>query len=258
MSKKPKDNLEITRFLNEHKNDMPFLFTSYDWDDDLWQKNNGFPKLFKLEREISAAAKENEFSKENLLHIAEWGKLPNKTGISRVGQFKFTLYQEGSPIFWLREEPENAICIVEGRIPGFGPTYSSKLLHFAVPEIFGALDTWLVRAFGQGENNSFHYGFLDLKAMRSPKGRWSISPRQSGWPDEYGTWIRILKHISDKLNEEMILCPHPLNFVRENFRKDGIWYPADVETALFSYAFEERGLKILKRLTSDNKQSVTP
>jgi hypothetical protein len=243
MTTNPAENSEVTRFLKEHKSDMPVLYKSYDWEGDIWKADYGFPNLFELECEISKAARENKFNTENLLHIAEWGKLPNKTGIRRVDQFKITLYLNNKPAFWLKEEPENAICIVEGRIPGFGPTYSSKLLHFAIPEIFGALDTWLVRTFGKGDHNSHHYEFLDLRATQSPTGRWSIPSKQRGWPDEYGTWIRILNYFADILNNEKIPCPHPSNYLKAGLRTKDTWLPADVETALFSYAYEGRGLK---------------
>ena len=114
---------------------------------------------------------------------------------------------------------------------GFGPTFASKLLHFAVPQVFGALDSRLVRIFG---NAAFEYPLLDLYAEKCNK-RWQI-PAQKGWPGEYGTWIRILNYLADRLNREGKSCPHPENYYKTGLREKGVWLPADVETSLFSYA----------------------
>ena len=237
------ENSEVARFLKEHEQDMPEIYKTYDWEGDIWKKDFGFPKLFELEREISKAAKAYALDKKHLMMIAIWGKLRNRKRIERIEKFKITLYINDEPAFWLTDEPENIISIVVCRIPGFGPTFSSKLLHFAVPQVFGILDTWLVRTFGEGDLDSQCYKFLNLKATEQRDGGWAIPTTQPTWPDEYGTWIRILNYLAEKLNTDKIPCPHPLNYIEAGLRKDGIWYPADVETALFSYAYEGRGVK---------------
>ena len=189
MSPKPVWCEEVDRFLKDNKQRMPNYYRSYTWEGDIW--DDGFPQLFELERIISQAAKDNLLEGAHLKKIADWGKLPNKKPLTRIKHFNITLYGvDKQPVPWLRKEPENAICIIEGRIRGFGPTYSSKLLHFAVPQIFGALDTRLVQIFGKNSNDLKSYRFLDLEVSRPKKGRPSIDPKQDGWPEEYGTLDR--------------------------------------------------------------------
>ena len=255
MTDNPAENTEVKRFLKDHKFDMPDLFRIYDYNGDYYV--DGYPKLFDLEKETIKAAKQNSFNREILMKIADWGNLPNKNPVNEIKHpIKINLYVDGEPISWLNTKPENIIGDVE-KIPGFSATFSSKLLHFAVPQIFGILDTWLVRTFGEGDPVHQRYKFLKLNAIKvkttKGAGRWKISTLRSVWPGEFGTWIRILNYIADQLNEEKILSPHPQNLLESGFRKNGIWYPADVETALFSYAYEGRGVKIIRALGHENK-----
>jgi hypothetical protein len=74
-----------------------------------------------------------------------------------------------------------------------------------------------------------------LKVTRSGK-RWAISSSQEGWPREFGIWTAILNNIAKTLNKTGKPCPHPQKYYESGIRKKGIWLPADVETALFSYA----------------------
>lgn len=209
------------------------LYQKYDWAGDTYIK--GFPDLFRLEKEISDAARHNALSRNHLLEIAQWGRLPNTKQISCPDTIKLILYEDNIPVEWLKANPEKAISILKGQIRGFGPTYMSKLLHFAVPQIYGAIDTRLVRTFGKGDRNAQRYPLLDLTAEISGE-RWAIPSFQPGWPGEYGTWISILNYIADSLNKKGILCPHPEKYLQYGFREQGIWFPADVETALFAYA----------------------
>ena len=220
------------------KLDMPGLYRSYKWNKDTWER--GFPDLFRLEQETSHTAREYTLSQNHLLQIAQWGRLPNKKRISCQNPINITLYTNGLPAGWLEREPEKAILILEEQIHGFGPTYCSKLLHFAVPQIFGALDTRLVRTFGKGDPNTQRYPLLDLTATMSG-GRWAIYSSQAGWPREYGTWTAILNHIAKTLNKNGIQCPYPQQYMQSGLRANGIWLPADVETALFSYASQVLG-----------------
>ncbi len=250
MMSNPAENKGVKSFLEDHKFDMPDLFRIYDYDGDYYV--DGFPKLFDLEQNITGAAKQNLFDRESLMMIANWGDLRDKKLVEKITHaFKIPLYINGQPENWLKSEPEKIIRIV-GQIPGFGPTFSSKLLHFAVPQVFGIIDTWLVRTFGEGDSVHQQYKFLDLN-VTNPSGGWRIPETKVIWPTEFGKWIRILNYIADRLNEEKILCPHPSNFLEAGLRKDGIWYPADVETALFSYAYEGRGVNIIRALGHDNK-----
>jgi len=244
---------EVVRFLQDHAHDMPILYKAYNYDGDL--HSNGFSKMFSLECRIAKAAQRNMFDKNDLIEIAKWGN--NHRNIHRIERmdwdFNFTLYNNDEPLVWLKNESENYVSVVKERIPGYRATFSTKLLHFAVPSVFGMLDTWLVRTFGEGDADYQRYKFLNLKATNSEnkktkkKSGWLIPIPQDAWPSEYGTWIGILNDIADTLNNKKILCPHPIKYIESGIRKEGIWYPADIETALFSYAYEGRGEQILKK-----------
>lgn len=222
----------INRFLKEH--DMPALYRSYSWKGDTWEK--GFPDLYRLEEMCSQAAEAYSLNKNHLMEIAKWGSLPNTKTVSCPDPIRITLYIDGVPAFWLEKEPENAVCILGCQVRGFGPTYCSKVLHFAVPQIFGAIDTRLVRVFGTGDADcGGHYHLLDLSVALSGD-RWQIPQSQDEWPGEYGTWVYILNYIARTLNRDGILCPHPPHYLQSGRREEGKWLPADVETALFSYA----------------------
>jgi hypothetical protein len=47
--------------------------------------------------------------------------------------------------------------------------------------------------------------------------------------------------MAESLQENGIKCPHPRKFVKAGLREEGVWLPADVGTALFSYASKEIG-----------------
>jgi hypothetical protein len=212
---------------------FPKLYTEYEWKGDTHKK--GFPDLCYLETTISDAAKTGGIRKHHLVDIAKWGKLRNTKGISCAEPLGLVLYVKGRPAPDLLQEPETAIQEIDSLVKGFGPTYSSKLLHFAVPQVFGALDTRLVRIFG---NAAPEYHLLDLDAEQSGD-RWLIPPGQGGWPKEYGKWITILNYLAEQLNKTGKSCPHPLVYYEKKLREEGVWLPADVETALFSYASQQ-------------------
>jgi hypothetical protein len=220
--------------------DFPKLYRSYTWKEDTWKR--GFPDLFRLEQEISQAARKRSIRKEHLLALAKWGGLRNTKRISCPRSIRINLYHRGSPAPWLLRDPAKAIDLLDIQVIGFGPTYSSKVLHFGVPQVFGALDTRLVRTFGRGDEASQRYPLLNLKVTRTGPS-WAVYSQQPGWPDEYGTWTYALNLMAESLNDQQIPCPHPKRFVQANLRENGVWLPADVETALFSFASRETGKK---------------
>jgi hypothetical protein len=221
---------QLDRLLNDLN--FPQRYREYRWKGDTY--DNGFPDLCRLEKEISAAAKNNAIMQHHLVEIAKWGKLPGRN-ISCKEPLNLTMYVNNHPAPDLFTEPAAEIKKIRALVKGFGPTYASKLLHFAVPQVFGALDTRLVRTFG---NAAPEYHLLDLDAAKSGD-RWLISPDQPGWPGEYGTWVGILNYLAGRLNRDGVPCPHPENYYEEGLREKGIWFPADVETALFSYASDQ-------------------
>ena len=218
--------------------DFPKLYRSYAWKEDTWKR--GFPDLFRLEQEISLAARKRSIKREHLIDIAKWGGLRNTKRISCPGSIRINLYNRGLPAAWLMKDPARAIDLLDIQVIGFGPTYSSKVLHFAVPQVFGALDTRLVRTFGKGDEPSRRYPLLNLKVTRVGPS-WAINTNQPGWPEEFGTWTSALHQMAASLHENGIKCPHPRKFVKAGLREEGVWLPADVGTALFSYASKEIG-----------------
>ena len=235
----PAQQNTISKFLREQ--DLPCLYRKYEWPRrtykrDTWEK--GFPELFRLEKEISEAARENSLSRDHLVQIARWGgasRIIDK--ISWPDPTKTKLYVNDKPAEWLENTPEKAVEILDSQIYYFGPTYCSKILHFALPQIFGALDTRLVQTFGK---EAKHYPLLDLEINRSGWGP-SIRISKSVWPKEYGTWISVLNSFSQILNQDGIKCPHPQQYEQFGLRANGLWLPADIETALFSYTYQELG-----------------
>jgi hypothetical protein len=213
--------------------DFPALYRGYTWKNDTWEK--GFPDIFRLEQEMTAAARAQTLGLDHVQEIAHWGGMPDRSRIDCADPLPVLLYIDDAPAYWLMHEPADIVWIVERQIRGFGPTYASKLLRFAVPQVFGAIDTRLVRVFGRGDQEKQRYPLLDLTA--SPfGGRWAILAAQPAWPGEYGTWTRILHALANALNREEVCCPHPAPFVRAGLRIGGIWAAADVEMALFCYA----------------------
>ena len=227
---------EVDRFLKDQDHDLSALYQSYTWKKDTYK--NGFPDLFHLEQVISFAARHHSLGISHLIEIAKWGILPNTKRISWPEPNKLSLYENDLPAPWLETEPGKAISILEGQIRGFGPTYASKLLHFAVPQIFGALDTRLVRTFGKGDTAAQRYPLLNISVTWSGN-RWAILSSQPGWADEYGKWVGILNYIATDLNRNGKSCHHPSKYLEFNLREKGVWLPADVETALFAYASQE-------------------
>lgn len=225
---------EVDHLLTEL--DLRNYYCSYSWKSDTWQA--GFPEICRLEREISNAALMGKIGKEDLLNIAAWGEYRNPGRIECQNNLNITLYHEGKPAFWLKNEIANVITAIQNQVRGFGPTYSSKLLRFAVPQIFGAIDTRLVRVLGLGDPEVKKYHLLDLSAQPGYYG-WGISKIQPGWPSEYAVWIAILHLIARRLNNDGIDCPHPEKILKGGFREQGQWIAADVEMALFRFASEQ-------------------
>lgn len=217
--------------------DIPRYYMRYAWKRDTW--NAGFPDILRLEMLMKAAAQSGNIRRDHLVAIAEWGGLPDITRIRCVEPLKIALYgNDNRPSGYLYNEPDHAVSIIQSQVTGYGPTYISKLLRFASPESFGAIDTRLVRVFGSGDPDVLAIRLLNLSATQI-SGRWAINKDQSGWPNEYGTWVKSLRYLVEALNHEGTGCPHPRDFVERGLRDhQNSWTPADVEMALFTYASE--------------------
>lgn len=213
-------------------------YEGYNWKRDTWE--NGFPNICRLELMVSKLAKEKSIDYECLIEIAQWGGLPKFSKVKCNGCIRISLYEKGIPSGVYIDEPDNAISVLQSQIKGFGPTYLTKLLRFAVPTEFGALDTRIVRVFGVSNINVSEIQLLNLQATNY-NGRWAILKNQPGWPSEYGNWIIILKEITTELNKRKVLCPHPEKMIYYQLRKEGEWTVSDVEMALFAYASKKIG-----------------
>lgn len=213
--------------------DLPKFYRQYDWKNDRW--NDGFREIFQLEKSVTTAARNQRITKNHVLGIAQWGGLPN---VERIRCYNdplvIPLYDGDDISTAVKNDPVIAVRMLKQQTTGIGPTYISKVLRFAAPAEFGAIDSRLVRVFGFGDARSRKMQILNLTANQAQGGRWFIGP--DNWPGEYGTWIAILNYIAGILNSSGIVCHHPDQFVRSELRQQGIWLPADVEMALFSYA----------------------
>lgn len=207
-------------------------YKRYDWKNDSWAR--GFQDIFRLELTIGDSVRKNTLGLNHIKEIASWGG--NNNPIACNGTINVPIYEDSDIAKWVESEPEKYITNICDSIRYFGPTYGSKLLRFALPAEYGAIDTRLVRVFGKGDDRSNSANLLDLKVTLNPEKRWYINKYQSKWPAEYGTWINILRYISKQMNDNELPCPHPRNFVDAGLREGGEWFCADVEMALFSYA----------------------
>lgn len=216
--------------------DLPTFYRQYGWKNDHW--TDGFREIIQLEKSLTSAARNQSITKSHILGVAQWGGLPN---IERIRCYNdplvMPLYDGKEISTAVKNDPIMAVRTIKQQTTGIGPTYISKVLRFAAPAQFGAIDSRLVRVFGFGDEKSRKMQILNLKASQGDGGRWFIGP--DNWPSEYGTWIAILNHIAEILNSSGISCPHPDQFVTAELRQQGMWLPADVEMALFSYASQK-------------------
>jgi len=206
------------------------LFRRYNWRNDTWSR--GFPDMLDLELRLRESARRNTFTRDDVERVQKWGGLPR--AVTCADELAVRLTVDGEPDPQLESDPCAPVRDLQPRIKGFGPTFVSKLLLFAVPEEYGAIDSRLVRIFGEGDSDSRVRDWLRLK-VRESKGRWAIPPSQRAWPDEFATWTNILRWFVRHLNENGPECPHTEGFVRAELRERGKWLCADVETALYAY-----------------------
>lgn len=221
-------------------NSFPDLYKSYAWQKDTYAA--GFPEIFRLETQLSRNEKSTGVTLDDVGDVARWWK--KKYGKKMHGQDvvlpKHTLTNaDGTLCQSLEGNPCCPLALLQS-ISGFGPTYQSKDLRFSLAEEYGAIDTWCVRVFGQGDPNVKKQDWLKIRALQSRhKGEvkgWYIPEAQAYWPSDYAIWINILRYFSEALPQN---CPHPEIFVSQGLRVKGRWVCADVEMALFSFAFQK-------------------
>jgi hypothetical protein len=222
----------LEAYAAEH--DFAELYRGYEWQRDNWR--TGFPDILELEKQLTRNAKSNLVTRENVLAVAEWAKHRNPAGIQCPDvirlPLKSTPSSAGSSV---RTDAARLVTELRRATKGLGPTTLSKVLRFAIPREFGAIDTRIVRIVGQGDEGSKREHWLSL-CVRNYGYGWYIALPQSAWPEEYSNWIGILRFIASILNDSGVACPHPEGFVTSGLRTRGIWGCADVETAFFSWA----------------------
>ena len=220
------------------KTDLARLYKEYSWDRD--SHADGFPDILRLEKQLSRGARQKGVTLQDVRDVVAWGGGPSQSRI--VGPITVLrpsdLYddrRQGPPPPGLLLQPLEALLDLRY----VGPTYASKVLRFAMPEHYGAIDSWCVRVFGQGDPAAKKQDWLQLQASPSnkSKNRWGIlEKKRAGWPHGYGVWLAILRHIASTL---AVPCPHPPIFTKEGLRRMGQWTCADVEMALFTYASQQ-------------------
>jgi hypothetical protein len=226
---------QVESFLSEH--DLGSLYKDYRWARDTWE--DGFPAMRQLERDLSMSAANGYLTKPDIMRVAKWGHLFKTKGIQCSERVGISLYDgdDLAEFFRIAAAPLEEL---RGAIKGMGPTYLSKLLMFSRPQLYGAIDTRLVRVFGRGDASVEGHRWLSLEVKNYGDG-WHIPERQSSWPSQYSVWIEILHYVADLCNTRGHKCPHPDDYVAAGLRDKGVWIAADIETALFSYASKRLG-----------------
>jgi hypothetical protein len=222
---------ELNAFARE--NSFPDLYRAYSWRNDTYA--NGFPDIYRLESRLVQSDRTNGITLNDVKAVAEWGSMRNQGRISGptvVAPMNTLHTAAGVAVAALATYPLVPLTLIQAHLKGIGPTYLSKVLRFALPQEYGAIDTRCVRVFGRGDAGAHQHDWLPLHARNDGYG-WYISKTQVHWPDAYEVWINILRHFAAVLPGD---CPHPPVFAQGDLRQPGIWECADVEMALFSYA----------------------
>lgn len=228
-------------------NDFRELYRAYSWRSDNW--SSGFIDILRLEKQVYSHDRENGITLDDVKDIAKWGMLPNPDlieGSDRV-LAPNTFYDNfGSLKPQIKSGPIAPLIDLRKNIfKGIGPTYFSKILRFAAPRVYGAIDTRLVRVFGKGDDSKQLHDWLDLEVNLNDTGTsWFIPKWQEQWPSGYKRWLDILQTFSLMLPAD---CLHLDAFVEHGLRDKGVWTCADVEMALFTYAskrIDNSGIKL--------------
>ncbi len=189
----------------------------------------------RLEKDSVEVAKHGYLTKDLIVRVAAWGRLRNIKRVQCPERFSILLYDSDYLVKSPRIDPSMPLKLLRETINGMGPTYLSKVLMFSCPQLYGAIDTRLVRVFGRGDSSLERLRWLSLIVKNDDYG-WYIPENQTFWPGDYHTWIKILHYITRSCHASGLQCPHPDAYLAEGLRERGNWIAADVETALFSFA----------------------
>jgi hypothetical protein len=214
-------------------NSFPDLYRAYSWKRDSYA--HGFSDIHRLESRLTQSDRTSGLSLDDIRAVTAWGAMRNQTRISGPPLIapRDTFHtRTGVAVPSLEAQPLIPLVTIAGQVKGIGPTYISKILRFALPQEYGAIDTRCVRVFGFGDSEARQHNWIELHARNDGHG-WYIPKAQARWPDSYDVWINILRYFAMVLPPN---CPQPATFIESGLRQQGRWECADVEMALFSYA----------------------
>ncbi len=216
--------------------DFPDYYKKYSWNKK--HKLFGYPEdkyptfewISSLEHRFSWLCsnykKENTASKYLIQEMIEWGGSQN--GVLQKfndESGEANLYELICKVVENIDDAENAINSAL-EIPGFGLTYSSKLLRFMKPEKYGALDSRLREALienigkiNDGKNKSMVVGYLKF--------------------------LKLLEDFRNELKNSGVKKPEC------QLSKSQDWNAAQIEMALFCWAEQSNVLK-RKRKSEEN------
>jgi hypothetical protein len=214
------------------ENSFPDLYRPYSWKNDTYLK--GFPDIYSLETRLSLSDQTTGITLDDVKAVAAWGSMRNQKRIRGPAVISpaNTLHSiTGETHPTLANQPLVPLSTMQAKLHGVGPTYVSKVLRFALPQEYGAIDTRCVRVFGHGDSGANQHHWIQLRARNDGYG-WYIPGTQARWPHDYAVWLNILRHCATLLPKN---CSHPQAFVQAGLRRCAVWECADVEMALFSY-----------------------
>ena len=200
------------------KVDFPDLYRLYRWENDC--HTTGFTDILRLESRLGSHAIEGGITPDDICEVVKWSRR-DYSRISIPDTCRFSMQGTSHEVVKRLSDIDN-----------IGPTTASKVLRFALPKQWGAIDTRLVRVFGCGDDAHRRHDWLQLRVRQNDVPKWYIPKNQRHWPSEYQTWTRILSCIAGKLPAN---CPHPEEFEKSGLREGKTWTVADVEMALFAY-----------------------
>ena len=218
---------KLDDFLAQH--DFPCLYRSYNWKNDTHSAE--FPDIFRLEVKFQRrSSKPKGITLEDIKCVGQWGgddpedvkkiKIRDSNSFHRTARKLHELQTAKKPAL-------TTACLDDlgYSVAGIGPVYGSKVLRFAWPAQYGAIDRRLVGLFGKEAVSNCHR-WLPLRVG-------NMQTLRLAWTDAYPKWVDILRYFAQRLSDK---CPHPQQFVDAGLRDRDVWTCADVEMALFAYA----------------------
>lgn len=221
---------KLDNFLDQHK--FPSRYRSYSWKGDTYCAE--FPDILSLEVQFRDSSRNpGGIALDDIRCVVQWGSC-DPEDVKKIKIRDLNSFHRTAPKLHELQTAEKPTLTTEClddlgySVAGIGPVYGSKVLRFAWPAQYGAIDRRLVGVFGKEAASNCHR-WLPLRIG-------NMQTFRLVWTGAYPKWTDILRYFALKLNEKGIGCPHPEQFVKEGLRDRGVWTCADVEMALFAYA----------------------